>query len=67
MHSALIMLNTEFTNNIRLVNKLTNLAFCNELDNGGASFVDHLCYFCLVLLCFHARLLMPCGHLLVKG
>ena len=23
---------------------------------GGASFADHLCYFCLVLLCFHARL-----------
>ena len=23
---------------------------------GGASFVDHLCYFCLVSLCFHARL-----------
>ena len=23
---------------------------------GGTSFVDHLCYFCLVLLCFHARL-----------
>ena len=23
---------------------------------GGASFIDHLCYFCLVLLCFHARL-----------
>ena len=23
---------------------------------GGASFVDHLCSFCLVLLCFHARL-----------
>ena len=23
---------------------------------GGASFVDNLCYFCLVLLCFHARL-----------
>ena len=23
---------------------------------GGASFVDHLCYFCLVLLCFHVRL-----------
>ena len=22
----------------------------------GASFMDHLCYFCLVLLCFHARL-----------
>ena len=35
---------------------------------GGASFVDHLCYFCLVLLCFHARLFfMPCGHLLGKG
>ena len=25
-------------------------------DQGGASFVDHLCYFCLVLFCFHARL-----------
>ena len=23
---------------------------------GGASFVDRLCYFCLVVLCFHARL-----------
>ena len=23
---------------------------------GDTSFVDHLCYFCLVLLCFHARL-----------
>ena len=23
---------------------------------GGASFVDHLCYFCLVLLCFRTRL-----------
>ena len=23
---------------------------------GGAFFVDHLCYFCLVLICFHARL-----------
>ena len=22
----------------------------------GASFVDHLCYICLVLLCFHVRL-----------
>ena len=22
----------------------------------GASFVNHLCYFCLVLLCFRARL-----------
>ena len=26
------------------------------LFQGGASFVDHICYFCLVLLCFHARL-----------
>ena len=25
-------------------------------SQGGASFVDHLCYFCLVLLCFNARL-----------
>ena len=25
---------------------------------GGASFVDYLCYFCLVLFCFHARLLV---------
>ena len=23
---------------------------------GGASFVDQLCYFCLVLLCFHTCL-----------
>ena len=23
---------------------------------GGATFVDRLCYFCLVLLCFHAHL-----------
>ena len=23
---------------------------------GGASFVDHLCCFCLVVLCFHTRL-----------
>ena len=23
---------------------------------GDDSFVDHLCYFCLVLLCFHVRL-----------
>ena len=22
---------------------------------GGASFVDHICYFCLVLFCFRAR------------
>ena len=35
---------------------------------GGASFVDHLCYFCLVLLCFHARLFVDAfGHQLGKG
>ena len=35
---------------------------------GGASFVDHLCYFCLVWFAFmHVCLLMPCGHLLGKG
>ena len=29
--------------------------FCCPFQ-GGASFMDHLCYFCLVLLCFHIRL-----------
>ena len=33
---------------------------CFVLYVGGASFVDHLCYFCLVLLCFHARLVVTC-------
>ena len=35
-----------------------NLTFkSNNLDmQGVASFVDDLCYFCLILLCFHARL-----------
>ena len=35
---------------------------------GDTSFVDHLCYFCLVFV-MHSRvcLLMPCGHLLGKG
>ena len=28
----------------------------NRLFQDCASFVDHLCYFCLVLSCFHARL-----------
>ena len=33
----------------------------------GVSFVDNLCYYC-VLLCFHARLFVDaCGHLLGKG
>ena len=27
-----------------------------NLDVGGLGFVDHLCYFCLVVLCFHALL-----------
>ena len=32
------------------------------------SFVDHLCYFSLVLLCFHACLFVDaCGQLLGKG
>ena len=26
------------------------------MSQSGASFVDHLCYICLVLLCFHTRL-----------
>ena len=35
---------------------------------GGASFVDHLCYFCLVfVMLVHICVLMPCGHLLEKG
>ena len=30
---------------------------CNALMfQGGASFVDHVCCFCLVVFCFHARL-----------
>ena len=34
---------------------------------GGVSFVDHLCYFCLVLLCFHARLFVdPAGKGLIS-
>ena len=33
----------------------------------GASFVDHICYFCLVFVMFlRVCLLMPCGHLLGK-
>ena len=31
--------------------QMFNLSF-----KASASFVDHLCYFCLVLLCFYARL-----------
>ena len=27
-----------------------------DRPKGGASFVNHLCYLCLVLVCFHARL-----------
>ena len=29
---------------------------CGLPLQGDASFVDHLCYFCITLLCFHARL-----------
>ena len=28
----------------------------SKIFQDSASFVDNLCYFCLVLLCFHARL-----------
>ena len=36
---------------------------------GGASFVDHLCYISLVfvMLSCASVFLMPCGHLLGKG
>ena len=35
---------------------------------GGASFVDHLCYFCIFCCAFmHVCLLMYCGHLLGNG
>ena len=35
----------------------TSSQLCNSPDRtGGASFVDHLCNICLVLLCFHALL-----------
>ena len=35
---------------------------------GGTSFVDHLCYFCLVFVMLsRICLLMPCGHLLGMG
>ena len=34
----------------------TLIVFLLSCDLKGASFVDNLCYFCLVLLCFHARL-----------
>ena len=30
------------------------------LDEGGASFVDHFCYFCLFLLYFLACLVVTC-------
>ena len=30
--------------------------FLCQNPEGGASFVDHLCYFCLILLCFHVCL-----------
>ena len=36
---------------------------------GGTSFVDHLCFsvLCLLCLCVRVCLFMPCGHLLGKG
>ena len=44
---------------LRLVDQKQTL--CNNLPTsygfqGGASFADHLCYFCRVSLCFRARL-----------
>ena len=45
---------------VRLVHRLTGLSppvkYFYWPFQGDASFVDHLCYFCLILLCFHARL-----------
>ena len=45
---------------VRLVHRLTGLSprvkYFYSPFQGSASFVDNLCYFCLVLLCFHARL-----------
>ena len=55
---------------VRLARRETNLSppvkYFNLPFQGGASFVDHLCYFCLVLLCFRvhlfiAALLSPAG------
>ena len=37
---------------------LTQLAVKKLFDDSIASFVDHLCYFCLVLLGYHTRLLV---------
>ena len=35
---------------------------------GGTSFVDHLCFFCVLYFsCFRVCPLLPCGHLLGKG
>ena len=34
---------------------------------GGASFVDHLSYLCLVFVMLRICSLLPCGHLLGKG
>ena len=42
------------------MHRLTGLSppvkYFTDPFQGGASFVDHLCYFCLDLLCFYARL-----------
>ena len=45
--------NTSIVNSI---NVSKPLLFSWNVFQGGASFVDHLCYFCLVLLCFLACL-----------
>ena len=49
---------------VRLVHRLTGLSplvkYLYWPFQGGASFVDNLCYFCLVMLCFHSRLFVTC-------
>ena len=62
--------------NIRCLNDSVVCFFSNKKTlifvspfQSGASFMDHVCYNCLVLLWFHARLFIdaPCVHLLGKG
>ena len=54
---------------IMLDEEILLLKFLLTLEQGGASLVDHLCYFCLVFCYTFVRvcLLMPCGHMLGKG
>ena len=36
--------------------RMVTCTYCFLCNCSVCLFVDHLCYFCLVLLCFHARL-----------